>query len=124
MNLSLQAIMIAATVALTLIVTMGGVIWWQSGKIDRAVEAVAQIKVELSICQANAAARLAALERQNAAVKQMEQEAEERRRAALKARDEALRALDEVSSDYAALRDDWPQDCVSAMARVREELDL
>jgi hypothetical protein len=68
MNLSLQAIMIAATAALTLIVTMTGVIWWQSAKIDRAAESAAQVKVELSLCQANAASRLSQIERQNAAV--------------------------------------------------------
>lgn len=81
-------------------------------------------QAELAIQTANNHALRGAIDSQNAAVKQMEQEAEERRRAALKARDEALRALDEVSSDYAALREDWPQDCVSAVARVREELDL
>lgn len=124
MNLSLQAVLIAATAALTLIVTMGGVIWWQNGKIERATEAAYKIKVELSVCQANAASRLAQIERQNAAVTEMEQEAEQRRRAALEARDAALKALQQTQGDYARLRQDWPADCVSAVARVREELQL
>jgi hypothetical protein len=124
MNLSLQAVLIAATAALTLIVTMTGVIWWQSAKIDRAAEAAAQVKIELSVCQANAASRLAQIERQNAAVEQMKQEADQRRRAALEARDAALEALQQTQGDYAKLREDWPADCVSAVDRVRKELGL
>ena len=124
MNLSMNFVLIAATAALTIILSMTGVIWWQSAKIDRIAEASAQVKVELSVCQANAAARLAQIQAQNAAVDAMKQEADQRRRAALKARDAALEALQQTQGDYARLREDWPADCVSAVDRVREELGL
>jgi hypothetical protein len=85
---------------------------------------LATCQTELAIQTANNYALRGAIDAQNAAVAEMEQEADQRRRVALEARDEALRALQQTQGDYARLRQDWPADCVSAVARVREELQL
>jgi hypothetical protein len=81
-------------------------------------------QTELAIQTANNYALRGAIDSQNAAVDAMKQEADQRRKAALAARDAALEALQQTQGDYARLREDWPADCVSAVDRVREELGL
>ena len=96
----------------------------QKAKVSMLQSQLVTCQSEFAVQAANNHTLMASIQRQNEALTVIKAEAEGRRRAALKARDEALRALDEVSSDYAALRDDWPADCVSAVDRVRIELGL
>ena len=91
----------------------------------------AMLQSQLTTCQTELAVQIAnnyalrgSIQAQNEAVEAMRLEGEQRRRDALEARDAALVALNRARGDYARLRKDWPQDCVSAVDRVREELGL
>lgn len=113
------------------LLALAGVAGWQwlSGQEYRlqalTLEArVEQIQRELSECRATASSRLMQIERQNAAVEQARAEGEARRQAALAARDEALGALEATRARYNRLRESWPQGCVEAVARVRQEYGL
>ena len=113
------------------LLALAGVAAWQylSGQGYRlqaaSLEAdVERIQRELSECKATAASRLTQIEAQNAAVEQARAEGEARRKAALAARDEALGALSETQARYDRLRESWPQGCVEAVARVRQEYGL
>jgi len=79
---------------------------------------------ELAVQIANTATLRGQIQRQNDAVDLAPSEAARVRADALRARDAALVALQGAQDDYARLREDWPQDCVSAVDRVREELGL
>jgi len=79
---------------------------------------------ELAVQIANTATLRGQIQRQNDAVDLAAREAARVRADALRARDAALVALQGAQDDYARLREDWPQDCVSAVDRVREELGL
>lgn len=79
---------------------------------------------ELAVQTANNATLRTQIQRQNDAVAEAAREAARVRAAALRARDAALLALRDAQSDYTRLQEDWPQDCVSAVQLVREELGL
>lgn len=117
-------------IGLALLVLAGLAAWqWISGLGYRAqalaLEArVEQIQRELSECKATAASRLAQIEAQNAAVEQARAEGEARRKAALAARDGALAKLEDTQARYDRLRESWPQGCVEAVQRVRQEYGL
>lgn len=85
---------------------------------------LADLRSDLANCRASAASRLEQIARQNEAVQQARREAEDRREAALAARDEALDVLSETQARYDRLRENWPQGCVEAVARVRQEYGL
>lgn len=78
----------------------------------------------LAVETANTATLRGQIQRQNDAVDAAAREAARVRSDALRARDAALVALQSARADYDRLRRDWPQDCVSAAQRVREELGL
>tara|TARA_R110001599_G_scaffold33832_5_gene108859 strand:+ start:12813 stop:13202 length:390 start_codon:yes stop_codon:yes gene_type:complete len=117
-------------VGLTLIALLVVAGWqWVAGLGYRAQAAA--LRMELLECQgdlavqtANTATLMGQIQRQNDAVDLAAREAARVRADALRARDAALVALRGVQDDYARLREDWPQDCVSAAQRVREELGL
>ena len=85
---------------------------------------LATVQGDLTACEANSASRLAQIEAQNNAVDEARRLGEARRRAAIEARNEAVRALQDTQARYARLQRDWPQDCVSAVDRVRQEYGL
>jgi hypothetical protein len=85
---------------------------------------LATVQGELSICKSNSASRLAQIEAQNGAVDEAKRLGEARRKAAIEARNEAVKALQYTQAKYARLQRDWPQDCVSAVDRVRQEYGL
>lgn len=85
---------------------------------------LADLRSDLANCRATASSRLMQIERQNAATERARAEGEARRKAALAARDEALGALSETQARYDRLRESWPQGCVEAVARVRQEYGL
>ena len=85
---------------------------------------LATVQGDLSVCAANNASRLAQIEAQSNAVNEARRLGELRREAAVKARNDALKALGETQARYARLQRDWPQDCVSAVDRVRQEYGL
>ena len=85
---------------------------------------LATVQGDLSVCESNSASRLAQIEAQNGAVDEARRLGEARRRAAIEARDHAVKALQDTQARYARLQRDWPQDCVSAVDRVRQEYGL
>jgi len=85
---------------------------------------LATVQGDLTACESNSASRLAQIEAQNGAVDEARRLGELRREAAVKARNDALKALGETQARYARLQRDWPQDCVSAVDRVRQEYGL
>lgn len=85
---------------------------------------LATVQGDLSVCESNSASRLAQIEAQNNAVDEARRLGEARRRAAIEARNEAVKALQDTQARYARLQRDWPQDCVSAVDRVRQEYGL
>lgn len=85
---------------------------------------LATVQGDLTACEANSESRLAQIEAQNNAVDEARRLGEARRRAAIEARNEAVRALQDTQARYARLQRDWPQDCVSAVDRVRQEYGL
>src|SRR6056297_1704284 len=85
---------------------------------------LATVQGDLTACEANAASRLAQIEAQNSAVDEARRLGEARRKAAIEARNEAVKALQDTQARYARLQRDWPQDCVSAVDRVRMEYGL
>ena len=85
---------------------------------------LATVQGELSICKSNSASRLAQIEAQNGAVDEARRLGELRRESAVKARNDALKALQDTQARYARLQREWPQDCVSAVDRVRQEYGL
>ena len=85
---------------------------------------LATVQGDLSVCESNSASRLAQIEAQNGAVDEARRLGEARRRAAIEARDHAVKALQDTQARYARLQRDWPQDCVSAVDRVRQEHGL
>lgn len=85
---------------------------------------LATVQGDLTACEANSASRLAQIEAQNNAVDEARRQGEARRRAAIEARNEAVKALQDTQARYARLQRDWPQDCVSAVDRVRQEYGL
>lgn len=102
---------------------------WVTGLGNEAQVKVAQLQLleahgELAACKATSASRRAQIEAQNAAVEQARTEGEARRQAALAARDGALAALEDTQDRYDRLRESWPQGCVDAVARVRQEYGL
>tara|TARA_R110002073_G_scaffold274269_2_gene437781 strand:- start:30 stop:413 length:384 start_codon:yes stop_codon:yes gene_type:complete len=117
-------------VGLTLIALLVFAGWqWVTGLGYRAQAAA--LRMELLECQGDLAVQVAnnsilkaQIQRQNDAVDLAAREAARVRADALRARDAALVALQVAQDDYARLREDWPQDCVSAAQRVREELGL
>lgn len=117
-------------VGLTLIALLVFAGWqWVTGLGYRAQAAA--LRMELLECQGDLAVQTAnnatlrgQIQRHNAAVDAAAREAARVRAEALRARDAALVALRGAQDDYARLREDWPQDCVSAVDRVREELGL
>jgi uncharacterized iron-regulated membrane protein len=98
----------------------------QGYKVDaaRTGSALAALSTELSQKEANNMALMAEISAQNTAFSTMQRVADEKRKAAIVARDAALAALNKAKGDYARLRKDWPQECVAAVARVRQELGL
>jgi thymidylate kinase len=60
----------------------------------------------------------------NNAVEEARKEGEKKRAEALRARDEALKNLEKTEERYEKLAKDWPQDCGSAVARIREEYGI
>lgn len=113
------------------LLALAGVAGWQylSGQGYRlqaaSLEAdVERIQRELSECKATAASRLTQIEAQNTAVEEARAEGEARRQAALAARDGALAKLEDTQGRYERLRESWPQGCVEAVARVRQEYGL
>ena len=113
------------------LLALAGVAGWQwlSGQGYRLQAAGLETKVErlqgdLTACEATAASRLMQIEAQSAAVEQARAEGEARRKAALAARDEALDVLSETQARYDRLRESWPQGCVEAVQRVRQEYGL
>lgn len=113
------------------LLALAGVAGWQwlSGQGYRLQAAnlearVEQIQRELSECKATATSRLAQIEAQNAATKRARAEGEARRKAALAARDGALAKLEDTQARYDRLRESWPQGCVEAVQRVRQEYGL
>lgn len=117
-------------IGLALLVLAGLAAWqWISGLGYRAkalaLEArVATLQGDLARCEATASSRLMQIEAQNRAVMDARAEAEARRRVALAARDEALGALEATQARYDRLRESWPQGCVEAVQRVRQEYGL
>lgn len=117
---------------LTLVgVTMLAWIGWQWVQIGGERAKSAALRVELleargllAVQVANNSSLRAQIVRQNEAVDAAAREAERLRMEALRARDAAMAAFDKVQKDYVRLREDWPDDCVSALRRVREELRL
>lgn len=85
---------------------------------------LAQVQEELTGCKGTAASRLVQIEAQNASIEEARVQGELRHRAALQARDEALRRARETDIRYARLKESWPQDAVSAVQRVRQEYGL
>jgi hypothetical protein len=89
------------------------------------------IQSQLSVCQGELAVQTAnnsilrtQIERQNAAVEEAREYGERKRQEALKARDKAIESLQNTQYEYDQLRKDWPQDCVSAVKKIREELGI
>lgn len=117
-------------IGLALLVLAGVAAWqWISGLGYRGQVAVLEARVErlqgdLATCEATASSRLMQIEAQNRAVMDARAEGEARRKAALAARDEALDTLSETQARYDRLRKSWPQGCVEAVARVRQEYGL
>jgi len=85
---------------------------------------LATVQGDLTLCKSSSASRLAQIEAQSSAVDEAMRLGELRREAAVKARNDALKALGETQARYARLQRDWPQDCVSAVDRVRQEYGL
>jgi len=85
---------------------------------------LAKVRGQLIQCKGTAASRLSQLEAQNAATEDARRLGEQRRRSALDSRNEALRALKDTQAKFARLQQEWPQDCVSAVDRVRQEYGL
>ena len=85
---------------------------------------LATVQGDLTACEANSASRLAQIEAQNSAVDEARRLGEARRKAVIEARNEAIKALQDTQAKYARLQRDWPQDCVSAVDRVRMEYGL
>jgi hypothetical protein len=89
------------------------------------------IQSQLSLCQGELAVQTAnnsilrtQVEKQNEAIEVAKKEGERRREEALKARDQAMQSLQNTQQEYEALRKNWPQDCVSAVSNIREELGI
>jgi len=102
---------------------------WVTGLGYRAQAAALKIELvsvteQLTGCKANSASRLAQIEAQNGAVDEAKRVGDARRTAAIEARDNAVRAMRDTQARYARLQADWPQDCVSAVDRVRQEYGL
>ncbi|WP_027949875.1 hypothetical protein [Haliea salexigens] len=117
-------------VGLTLIALLVFAGWqWVTGLGYRAQAAALRMQLlecqgDLAVQTANTATLKGQIQRQNDAVDAAASEAARVRADALRARDAALVALRGAQDDYARLREDWPQDCVSAVDRVREALGL
>lgn len=117
-------------IGLALLVLAGLAAWqWVSGLGHRAhaqaLQAqLADLRSDLASCRATASSRLMQIEAQNRAVMDARAEAEARRQAALTARDAALETLEATQARYDRLRESWPQGCVEAVARVRQEYGL
>ncbi len=114
-----------------LIVALVALVGWQQLQIQgykvdaaRTETKLAALSTEVSQKEANNVALLAEISAQNTAFSTMQRVADEKRKAAIIARDTALAALNKAKGDYARLRKDWPQECVAAVNRVRQELGL
>ena len=102
---------------------------WVTGLGYRAQAAALKVELlsvteQLTGCKANSASRLAQIEAQINALDEAKRQGDRRRMVAIEARDAALLALDDTQARYARLQSDWPQDCVSAVERVRQEYGL
>jgi acyl-coenzyme A synthetase/AMP-(fatty) acid ligase len=85
---------------------------------------LATVQGDLTMCNANSSSRLAQIEAQNGAVDEAKRVGDARRKAAIEARDDAVKAMQDTQARYARLQADWPEDCVSAVDRVRQEFGL
>ena len=104
---------------------------WQWFSANGHKAKAALIESQLSVCQGELAIQTAnnsilrtQIERQNEAIEVAKKEGERRREEALKARDQAMQSLQNTQQEYEALRKNWPQDCVSAVSNIREELGI
>lgn len=117
-------------IGLALLALAGLAAWqWITGLGHRAHAQTLQVELadlrsDLANCRATASSRLMQIEAQNVAVQKAREDGERRRKAALAARDGALARLEDTQARYNRLRESWPQGCVEAVARVRQEYGL
>lgn len=104
---------------------------WQWFSANGHKAKAALIQSQLSVCQGELAIQTAnnsilrtQIKRQNEAIEIARKEGERRREEALRARDQAMQSLQNTQQEYEALRRNWPQDCVSAVSNIREELGI
>ena len=117
-------------IIIALVVLAGLAAWQWVSSIGYRAQAAAlklellEVQGELALQTANNSVLRAQIQRQSDAVDAAAREAARVRAEALRARDAALADLEDAQADYARLREDWPQDAVQAVLRVREELEL
>jgi hypothetical protein len=102
---------------------------WFAASGHKAKAALVQMQLlqaqgELAVQTANNSVLRSQILAANNAVEEARKEGERRRAEALKARDEALKNLEKTEEKYDKLAKDWPEDCSSAVSRIREEYGI
>ena len=102
---------------------------WFAANGHKAKAALVQMQLlesqgELAIQTANNSILRSQVIAANKAVDEARKEGERKRAEALKARDEALRNLEKTEEKYERLAKDWPEDCSTAVSRIRDEYGL